>query len=59
MNVAAAHAVQDISQVAQPRRVALVVQMEFSEERAGKVALVVTEFATNLAKHATGGEILF
>jgi anti-sigma regulatory factor (Ser/Thr protein kinase) len=61
MNVAAAHAVRDISQVAQPRRVALelAVGMEFSEERAGTVALVVTEFATNLAKHATGGEMLF
>ena len=60
MNVTAAYAVHETSQVAAPRRVAqaLAQRMEFSEERAGKVALVVTELATNLAKHATGGEML-
>jgi anti-sigma regulatory factor (Ser/Thr protein kinase) len=60
MNVTAAHAVQETSQIAEPRRVALALaqQMGFSEERAGKVALVVTELATNLAKHATSGEML-
>ncbi len=30
----------------------------FSEERAGKAALIATELATNLAKHAAGGELL-
>jgi len=61
MNVTAAHAVHEISQIAGPRRSALELarQNEFSEERAGKVALVVTELATNLAKHAKDGEILF
>jgi len=60
MNVTAAYAVQEISQIASPRRVAqtLANQSGFSEERAGTVALVVTELATNLVKHATGGEIL-
>jgi anti-sigma regulatory factor (Ser/Thr protein kinase) len=60
MNVTAAHAVHETSQIAGPRRVALALaqQMGFSEERAGRVALVVTELATNLAKHATGGEML-
>lgn len=61
MNVTAAHAVHEVSQIAGPRRSALELarQNEFSEERAGKVALVVTELATNLAKHAKDGEILF
>ncbi len=60
MNVTTAHAVQEISQIGGPRRVAqrLAEQMDFSEERAGRVALVVTELATNLAKHARGGEML-
>ena len=61
INVTAAYAVQEASQVAVPRRAALELaarQSTFSEERAGKVALVVTELATNLAKHATGGEML-
>jgi anti-sigma regulatory factor (Ser/Thr protein kinase) len=61
INVTAAYAVHDTSQIAGPRRAALELaqQSGFSEERAGKVALVVTELATNLAKHATGGEVVF
>jgi anti-sigma regulatory factor (Ser/Thr protein kinase) len=61
INVTAAHAVQEASQIAAARRTAVVLaeRSEFSEERTGKVALVVTELATNLAKHATGGEMLF
>lgn len=61
INVTAAHAVQEASQIAGARRAALALaeRIQFSQERAGKVALVVTELATNLAKHATGGEMLF
>jgi anti-sigma regulatory factor (Ser/Thr protein kinase) len=61
MNAAAAHAVEDSSQVASARRAALdlVRAIGFSDERAGKAALVVTELASNLAKHATAGQLLF
>lgn len=61
MNVAAAHAVEDSSQVASARRAVLDLAsaIGFSEERAGMAALVVTELATNLAKHATAGQLLF
>lgn len=53
-------AVQDPSQVSEPRRAAgdLAASLGFSESRAGKVALVASELATNLAKHARGGELL-
>jgi anti-sigma regulatory factor (Ser/Thr protein kinase) len=52
--------VTEISQVAETRRVAtrLAGQFAFDEAGIGKIALIVTEAATNLAKHATGGEIL-
>src|SRR4051812_10412395 len=61
MNAAAAHAVEGPSQVAAPRRAALDLanRIGFSEERAGRAALIVSELATNLAKHAKAGEILF
>lgn len=61
LNATAAYAVHEASQIAGPRRAALELAAlsGFSEERAGKVALVVTELATNLTKHATGGELLF
>jgi len=61
MNPAAAYAVEDSSQVATARRAALdlIRHSGFSEERAGQVALVVTELATNLANHAKAGEMLF
>ncbi len=60
MNPATAYAVEDPNQVAPVRRAALDLtrKIGFSEERAGQVALVVTELATNLAKHATRGEML-
>lgn len=60
MNVAAAFPVDDAAQVAEPRRVVLWLAsvLAFSEERAGRAALIVSEMATNLAKHARGGEIL-
>jgi anti-sigma regulatory factor (Ser/Thr protein kinase) len=60
MNITAAFPVTDRSQVAEPRRTALWLasRLEFSDERAGRAALVVTELATNLAKHARSGEML-
>ena len=61
MNPAGAHAVEDSGQVASARRAALDLarRIGFSEERAGQAALIVTELATNLAKHAQRGEMLF
>jgi anti-sigma regulatory factor (Ser/Thr protein kinase) len=52
--------VTEISQVAMTRRAATVLasQLAFDEAGTGKVALIVTEAATNLVKHAKGGEIL-
>ena len=60
MNLTAAYAVEDPSQVSGTRRAALDLasQIGFAEERAGRVALIVTELATNLVKHAKGGELL-
>ncbi|HEV8640103.1 MAG TPA: ATP-binding SpoIIE family protein phosphatase [Methylomirabilota bacterium] len=48
------------SQVAAARRlsVALASRRGFDETEAGKVAIVVTELATNVIKHASGGELL-
>ena len=50
----------DSALAAEARRVATLVaaQSGLDESEAGKVALVVTEAATNLVKHAGGGEIL-
>jgi anti-sigma regulatory factor (Ser/Thr protein kinase) len=52
--------VTEQSQVAEARRVAaaLAQQNGFGESEVGRVALVVTELATNLVKHGRGGEIL-
>ena len=52
--------VTDTSQVPEARRhaVAIAQHCGFSEERAGAVAIVVTEAATNLVKHGGGGAIL-
>jgi anti-sigma regulatory factor (Ser/Thr protein kinase) len=60
MNPPAAFPVTDPSEVAEPRRVVqrLAASIGFPEARAGQAALVVTELATNLAKHARGGEIV-
>lgn len=60
MNVTAAYQVTELSQVAEPRRAAttLAERLAFSSTRAGQVALVVSELATNLVKHARRGEIL-
>jgi anti-sigma regulatory factor (Ser/Thr protein kinase) len=52
--------VTEMSQVAEARRAAtgLADKLAFDEAGIGTIALIVTEAATNLAKHATGGEIL-
>ncbi len=52
--------VTDTSQVGEARRAAKRVseQVRFNEEQAGKLAIVVTELATNLAIHAKNGEVL-
>jgi anti-sigma regulatory factor (Ser/Thr protein kinase) len=52
--------VTDPSQVGEARRAAgsLARRLGFKEEEAGKLALVVTEAANNLVKHAREGEIL-
>jgi anti-sigma regulatory factor (Ser/Thr protein kinase) len=48
------------SQVAEARRLALrsAAGLGFSEAESGRVALVVTEIATNLVKHGAQGEVL-
>lgn len=53
-------AVEEASQVAEARREAAIVaeRLDFSPTRIGQVALVATELATNLVRHATGGELL-
>ena len=43
---------------ARRRALALARELEFDETRQGKVALVVSEAATNLIKHAGGGELI-
>jgi anti-sigma regulatory factor (Ser/Thr protein kinase) len=60
MNATAAFAVSDPSGVAAARRAALWLaeRFAFDDVRAGRLAIVVTELATNLAKHARAGEIL-
>jgi anti-sigma regulatory factor (Ser/Thr protein kinase) len=60
MNLTAAYRVEDASGVGEPRRAATAIAqgLGFSESRAGQAALVVSELATNLAKHARRGEML-
>ena len=43
---------------ARRRAMALAGELGFDEQQAGRVALVVTEAASNILKHASGGEIL-
>lgn len=52
--------VQDLSQVAEVRREATGIagQQGFGEGDAGRVAIIVTELATNMLKHGSGGEVL-
>ncbi len=60
MNGAAPFAIVDTTSVGEARRAALwlAARIGFSEARGGQLALVVTELATNLARHARKGEIL-
>jgi len=60
LNLTAAVLVQEASAVAEARRAAsaLAQRLHFPEARAGQVALIASELATNLAKHAQHGEIL-
>ena len=60
MNVTAAYPLTELSQVAAPRRAVstLASRLGFDETRGGKASLIVSELATNLAKHARRGEIL-
>lgn len=60
MNVTAPFSVTESSQIAEPRRAVqwLAGALDFSTERAGRAALIVSELATNLVKHARGGEVL-
>ncbi|HYE60738.1 MAG TPA: ATP-binding SpoIIE family protein phosphatase [Phycisphaerales bacterium] len=53
--------VQDQSQVAEARRNATLIAQRhgLTEEAVSDVAIVVTELATNLVKHAGGGQLLF
>ena len=52
--------ISERSQASEARRIAVqfAIQMGFDEERTGKVAIVATEAANNLVKHANGGEIV-
>ena len=52
--------VEDASQIGEACRLAhtLCLDLGFSEVDAGRVSLLVTEAATNLARHARGGEFL-
>lgn len=60
MSVAIRVPILDTSQPGEARRIAVAMakKLGFDETTAGKVAIVVTEGATNLVKHAGGGEIL-
>jgi len=52
--------ITETTQVGEARRIAVALarRVGFGEEAAGKAALIVTELANNLVKHAHGGELL-
>src|SRR4051812_45845337 len=52
--------VEDDSQVAPARRAAehMAAALGFDETKRGQAAIVATELATNLLRHAAGGELL-
>lgn len=60
MNTATSIPVSEASQVAEARRVTAAIARKagFDETEAGKVAITATEIATNLLKHAGGGELV-
>jgi anti-sigma regulatory factor (Ser/Thr protein kinase) len=53
--------IEDPSAIGESRRLAtaMAARLGFDETERGKVAIVVTEAASNLSKHAQGGEIIF
>jgi anti-sigma regulatory factor (Ser/Thr protein kinase) len=61
INVSAAIAVTEASQAAEGRRLALWLasNLDFPDERGGRAAIVASELASNLYKHARQGELLF
>ena len=60
MNTTAAFKVRDVSAVGEARRAAVLAaeRLGLTEAARGRVALIVSELASNLAKHARDGEIL-
>ena len=53
------HVIDDSSKIGEARRAAqTLANFEFDAETAGKVAIAASELATNLHRHAGGGEIL-
>ncbi len=52
--------IRDLSDVGEARRAveALAASAAFDETRMGQLRIIVTELATNLAKHANGGELV-
>ena len=60
MNDALRIPVEEMSQAGEARRLAVPLCriMRFSEVDISRISLIVTETATNLAKHTAGGEIL-
>src|SRR6185295_5454050 len=60
MHSSLAISITDESRIAQARRcaVAMAEELEFGVPDAGRVALVATEAATNLSKHAQKGELM-
>ena len=60
MNVTNRQRVEEMSQVGEARRVAVSMghALGFDDAGVGNIAIVATELATNLVKHAGGGEII-
>jgi anti-sigma regulatory factor (Ser/Thr protein kinase) len=60
INTSQSLGITDVSQVAEARRFALhcATQANFDEVTAGRFAIVVSEAATNLYKHAGGGDLV-
>src|SRR5688572_28304608 len=61
MSEAGSLTITDSSQVGEGRRLALnyAAELGFPEEARGRVALIVTEAAHNLVRHARAGELVF
>jgi anti-sigma regulatory factor (Ser/Thr protein kinase) len=62
MRTSVSFVITELSQAGEARRFANRLALEklgFNETEGGKVSIVVTEIATNLVKHAGGGELIF